>query len=70
MSLTLTQALCIINSGWMTDAEHALYHEAQSLVYKEARRHKLDREIAALTANNDAKLAKLREERAKLGDSP
>jgi len=67
--LTLTQALCITHAGWITEAEHTLYLEAQSLVYKEARRHKIDREIEALTSNNQEKLEALRKERADLGEA-
>lgn len=67
--LTLTQALCIVNSGWLTDAEHKLYLEAQSMVYKEARRLKIDREIDATTEEHNEKLRQLIDERAELGDS-
>lgn len=53
--MTLIEALCLLEAGWGTAEEHALYLQARKIVWGEARRLHLQNQIK----NSQQELAKL-----------
>ena len=52
--LTLTEALCIIQSGWgISEVEKRLYFEASDLISKEVQRVRLENQKQLLEVTND-----------------
>lgn len=56
MEISITEALCIFNSGWRTDIEKELFDKSYNVIREEARRlhliyqkQSIDKELENLT---------------------
>jgi hypothetical protein len=59
MEISITEALCIFNSGWRTPIEKELFDQSYNVIREEARRlhliykkQSIDKELEDLTKNN------------------